>query len=158
VKLKIDKTLVASVALHVLVIGWGLVSFATKAFESIPEESVTVDVVSANTLSKAGMKNGNKAEPKPLVEKVAEARPVDDVAATAAAGRGQAGREKARSAEAGCREQAEGRAETGREEAGSAEDRSDRGSAEEGTEEAEAAGPDRRQAAGAGQAEARSCV
>jgi outer membrane biosynthesis protein TonB len=79
VKLKIDKTLVASVALHVLVIGWGLVSFATKAFESIPEESVTVDVVSANTLSKAGMKNGNKAEPKPLVEKVAEARPVDDV-------------------------------------------------------------------------------
>jgi outer membrane biosynthesis protein TonB len=79
VKLKIDKTLVASVALHVLVIGWGLVSFATKAFESIPEESVTVDVVSASALAKAGMKSGNKAEPKPLVEKVAEARPADDV-------------------------------------------------------------------------------
>jgi outer membrane biosynthesis protein TonB len=79
VKLKVDKTLVASVALHVLVIGWGLVSFATKAFESIPEESVTVDVVSANSLAKAGMKSGNKGEPKPLVEKVAEAKPVDDV-------------------------------------------------------------------------------
>jgi outer membrane biosynthesis protein TonB len=80
VKLKFDKTLVASVALHVLVIGWGLVSFATKAFESIPEESVTVDVVSASTLAKAGMKSGNKAEAKPLVEKVAEARPVEDAA------------------------------------------------------------------------------
>ena len=33
VKVKVDKTLVASVALHVLVIGWGLVSFSTKAFE-----------------------------------------------------------------------------------------------------------------------------
>jgi outer membrane biosynthesis protein TonB len=79
VKLKIDKTLVASVALHVLVIGWGLVSFATKAFESIPGDSVTVDVVSASTLAKAGMKSGNKAEPKPLVEKVAESRPADDI-------------------------------------------------------------------------------
>jgi len=79
VKLKVDKTLVASVALHILVIGWGLVSFATKAFESIPEESVSVDMVSASTLAKAGMKSGNKAEPKPLVEKVAEAKPSDDV-------------------------------------------------------------------------------
>src|SRR3954454_22056964 len=30
---KVGKTLVASVALHVLVIGWGLVSFSSKAFE-----------------------------------------------------------------------------------------------------------------------------
>ncbi|HEY4986210.1 MAG TPA: protein TolA, partial [Bradyrhizobium sp.] len=76
---KVDKTLAASVALHVLVIGWGLVSFATKAFESNPEESVTVDVVSASAFAKLGMKTGNKAEPKPLVEKVAEAKPpVDD--------------------------------------------------------------------------------
>jgi len=79
VNFKVDKTLAASVALHVLVIGWGLVSFATKAFESNPEESVTVDVVSASAFAKLGMKTGNKAEPKPLVEKVAEAKPpVDD--------------------------------------------------------------------------------
>ena len=39
-KVKVDKTLVASVALHVLVIGWGLVSFGSKAFDSIPEESL----------------------------------------------------------------------------------------------------------------------
>lgn len=79
-KLKIDKTLVASVALHVLVLGWGLVSFSTKAFEMTPEESVPVDVVSPDQLAHimAGMKTGKKENPKPLVDKVAEAKPVDD--------------------------------------------------------------------------------
>jgi colicin import membrane protein len=77
---KVDKTLVASVALHVLVIGWGLVSFSSKAFESIPEESLPVDIISAEQLAKvtAGMKTGKKENPKPLVDKVAEAKPVDD--------------------------------------------------------------------------------
>jgi outer membrane biosynthesis protein TonB len=80
VKVKVDKTLVASVALHVLVIGWGLVSFSTKAFESMPQESLPVDIISADQLAKvtAGMKTGKKENPKPLVEKVAEAKPVDD--------------------------------------------------------------------------------
>jgi outer membrane biosynthesis protein TonB len=80
VKLKVDKTLAASTALHVLVIGWGLVSFSTKAFESVPEESLPVDIISADQLAKvtAGMKTGKKENPKPLVEKVAEAKPVDD--------------------------------------------------------------------------------
>jgi len=80
VKLKVDKTLAASVALHVLVIGWGLVSFSTKAFESVPEESLPVDIISADQLAKvtAGMKTGKKENPRPLVEKVAEAKPVDD--------------------------------------------------------------------------------
>ena len=78
--MKVDKTLVASVALHVLVIGWGLVSFSSKAFESVPEESLPVDIISADQLAKvtAGMKSGKKENPKPLVEKVAEARPADD--------------------------------------------------------------------------------
>jgi colicin import membrane protein len=77
---KVDKTLVASVALHVLVIGWGLVSFSSKAFESMPEESLPVDIISADQLAKvtAGMKSGKKENPKPLVEKVAEPKPVDD--------------------------------------------------------------------------------
>jgi colicin import membrane protein len=80
VKVKVDKTLVASVALHVLVIGWGLVSFSTKAFETIPEETLPVDIISSDQLAKvtAGMKTGKKENPKPLVEKVAEARPADD--------------------------------------------------------------------------------
>ncbi len=78
--MKVDKTLVASVALHVLVIGWGLVSFSSKVFESIPEESLPVDIISADQLAKvaAGMKSGKKENPKPLVEKVAEAKPVED--------------------------------------------------------------------------------
>jgi len=77
---KVDKTLVASVALHVLVIGWGLVSFSSRVFESIPEESLPVDIISADQLAKvtAGMKSGKKENPKPLVEKVAEAKPVED--------------------------------------------------------------------------------
>jgi outer membrane biosynthesis protein TonB len=80
VKVKVDKTLAASIALHVLVIGWGLVSFSTKAFESIPEESLPVDIISADQLAKvtAGMKTGKKENPKPLVEKVADAKPVED--------------------------------------------------------------------------------
>ena len=79
-KLRIDKTLAASVALHVLVLGWGLVSFSTKAFEMTPEESVPVDVVSPDQFAHimAGMKTGKKDNPKPLVDKVAEAKPVDD--------------------------------------------------------------------------------
>jgi outer membrane biosynthesis protein TonB len=80
VKVKVDKTLVASAALHVLVLGWGLVSFSSKAFESMPEESLPVDIISADQLAKvtAGMKTGKKENPKPLVEKVADAKPVDD--------------------------------------------------------------------------------
>jgi len=74
---KIDKTLAASVALHALVIGWGLVSFSAKTFESHPEDSVPVDIVSAEQFAKAmaGMKTGKKDNPKPLVEKVAEPKP-----------------------------------------------------------------------------------
>jgi colicin import membrane protein len=77
VKIKVDKTLVASIALHVLVLGWGLVSFSSKAFDLTPEESVAVEVISPDQLAKvmAGMKTGKKEEPKPLVEKVAEAKP-----------------------------------------------------------------------------------
>ena len=78
-KVKVDKTLIASVALHVCVLGWGLMSFSSKAFDLMPEESVPVDVISADQLAKvmAGMKTGQKA-PTPLVEKVAEAKPVED--------------------------------------------------------------------------------
>ena len=76
----VDKTLVASVALHVLVLGWAMVSVSTKALEMPPEDSVAVDVIDSNQLAKvmAGMKTGKKENPKPLVDKVAEAKPVDE--------------------------------------------------------------------------------
>lgn len=79
--MKIDKTVAASVVLHALVIGWGMVSFSTRAYESMPEDSVPVDIISADQFAKAmaGMKTGKKENPKPMVEKVAEPKPpVDD--------------------------------------------------------------------------------
>ena len=79
--MKVDKTLAASVALHVCVIGWGLVSFSARSLEAPPPESMPVDIISADQLSKitAGSKSGEKDKPKPKVEKVAEASPVDDL-------------------------------------------------------------------------------
>ena len=61
-------------------IGWGLVSFSSKAFESTEIESVPVEFVTDDQFNKitSGIKSGKKENPKPLVEKVAEARPVDD--------------------------------------------------------------------------------
>jgi colicin import membrane protein len=57
-----------------------MVSFSTRALEMTPEDSVPVDVVSPDQLAHimAGMKTGKKENPKPLVDKVAEAKPVDD--------------------------------------------------------------------------------
>ena len=57
-KVKVDKTLVASIALHVLVLGWGLVSFSTKALVMPPEDSVPSDVITENDLSK--IKSGSR--------------------------------------------------------------------------------------------------
>jgi colicin import membrane protein len=80
VKVKVDKTLVASIALHVLVIGWGLISFSARSYEAPPPDSLAVDIISADQLSKvtAGIRTGEKDKPKPMVEKVADATPVDD--------------------------------------------------------------------------------
>jgi colicin import membrane protein len=77
---KVDKTFIASAALHVLVIGWGLVSFSARSLEAPPPESMPVDIISADQLSKitAGSKTGEKDKKTPLVEKVADAKPVDD--------------------------------------------------------------------------------
>jgi outer membrane biosynthesis protein TonB len=77
VKVKVDKTVMASVVLHILVLGAVMLSFSTKALEVRPEESVGVDI-SLESQVAAGMKTGKKEEKKPLVEKVAEAKPIDD--------------------------------------------------------------------------------
>src|SRR6478609_2887901 len=57
-----------------------MVSVSTKALEMTPEDSVAVDVISPDQLAHvmAGMKTGKKENPKPLVEKDAEAKPVED--------------------------------------------------------------------------------
>src|SRR3569833_3683723 len=77
---KIDRTLAASVALHALVICWGLISFSTKMYEPTPEESLPVDIISADQFAKVtqGIKTGNKESKQPLVEKDAEPTPPQD--------------------------------------------------------------------------------
>jgi outer membrane biosynthesis protein TonB len=56
-----------------------MVSFSARSYE-VPPESLAVDIISTDQLAKitAGIKNGEKDKPKPLVEKVAEAKPVDE--------------------------------------------------------------------------------
>ncbi|UTD27273.1 protein TolA [Bradyrhizobium sp. WD16] len=77
---RLDKTLVASVALHVVALGWCIFSFAPPRLEATPPDTIAVDVISADQLAKlsAGTKSGEKDKPKPLVEKVADANPADD--------------------------------------------------------------------------------
>jgi colicin import membrane protein len=79
VKVKVDKSLAASIVLHILVLGWGLISFSARSYEVQPD-SLAVDIISTDQLAqmKQGLKNGEKDKPKPLVEKVADAKPVDE--------------------------------------------------------------------------------
>ncbi|HEU0081404.1 MAG TPA: protein TolA [Bradyrhizobium sp.] len=79
--MRVDKNIAASVALHVLVLGYGMVSFSSRSLEAPPPESMPVDIISADQLSKltAGSKSGDKDKPKPLVDKIADAKPVDDL-------------------------------------------------------------------------------
>ncbi|HEY7846531.1 MAG TPA: cell envelope integrity protein TolA [Bradyrhizobium sp.] len=69
-----------SVALHVLVLGWALFSFSTRSMEAPPPEDIIPVDISMDDTAKmtAGIKSGQKENTKPLVDKVAEAKPVDD--------------------------------------------------------------------------------
>jgi colicin import membrane protein len=71
-----------SAVAHAGLLAWGLVSFSVKPFAS-PPESVPVDIVSATEYSQmmSGSKKAPKKEvPKPLAEKVAEKKLVEDPA------------------------------------------------------------------------------
>jgi colicin import membrane protein len=73
------KATVMSVTLHVLVLGWGLVSFSSRSMEAPQPDIIAVDISMDDTSKMtAGIKSGKKENPKPLVEKVADAKPVDD--------------------------------------------------------------------------------
>src|SRR5436305_8547952 len=66
---------------HAAVLVWGLVSFATRPLNATPPEFITTDIISAADFSQItqGIRTAPKAEtPKPLVEKVAEAKPVEE--------------------------------------------------------------------------------
>ena len=79
-KYEIDTSLAASVALHVAVLGWGILSFSTRSLEAKPQDALPVDIISSEQLSQItkGTKTGQKDAKAPLVEKVGEAKPVDD--------------------------------------------------------------------------------
>jgi colicin import membrane protein len=56
-----------------------LLTFSSKAFIA-PEESLPIDIISTDQLAQItnGQKTGKKEEPKPKVEKIAEAKPEED--------------------------------------------------------------------------------
>jgi colicin import membrane protein len=63
------------------VLAWGLVTFATRPLSTPPPDFISTDIISASDFSQItnGIKTAPKAEvPKPLVEKVAEAKPVEE--------------------------------------------------------------------------------
>jgi colicin import membrane protein len=63
-----------------LVFGYGLVSFSSRSVEAPQEDVIPVDITMDDTSKMMqGIKSGKKENPKPLVEKVADAKPVDDV-------------------------------------------------------------------------------
>jgi outer membrane biosynthesis protein TonB len=70
-----------SAVLHAAALAWGLISFSGKPLDSESMDYIPVDLVTASELSQltAGAKNATKGEtPKPLVEKVADPKPVKD--------------------------------------------------------------------------------
>ena len=69
---------------HAAVLLWSVWSLAAHPLDSPPADSLPVDIVTASDFSKItqGVKDAPKAEtPKPLAEKVAEAKPVEDTTA-----------------------------------------------------------------------------
>lgn len=77
------KGLTISAIAHAALLGWGLIAFTSQPLNTPPAESMPIDIISSDQLSKitAGSKTGKKENPKPLVEKIAEKKPVDDTEA-----------------------------------------------------------------------------
>ncbi|MGY3450112.1 cell envelope integrity protein TolA [Bradyrhizobium sp. USDA 4353] len=75
------KGTVLSVALHVLVLGWGLFSFSARSMVAPPEDLVPVDVISEDNTSKAkaGSLAGKKESQKLLADKIGEKKPTEDI-------------------------------------------------------------------------------
>ena len=77
----INKAYAISAVGHGVVLLWSVLSFAAKPLPTPPSEALPVDIVSVSEFTQmtAGDKNAAKVEAqKPLVEKVADAKPVED--------------------------------------------------------------------------------
>ncbi|WP_315736316.1 protein TolA [Bradyrhizobium sp. SZCCHNR1093] len=75
------KGTVLSVALHVLVLCWGLFSFSARSMVVPAEDLVPVDVISEDNSSKAkaGALTGKKESQKLLADKIGEKKPTEDI-------------------------------------------------------------------------------
>ena len=76
--------LTISVVGHTAMLVWGLVTFAAKPLEAVPVDSLPIDIISDAEFSQmtAGAKKAPpKPEPKRLVEKIAESKPVETTTA-----------------------------------------------------------------------------
>ena len=81
--MRVDRGMIVSVVGHGVFLVWALVSFA-RPLETKPLDTFPVDVISADDFNKitAGTEKAQKKDtPKPVVEKIAEAKPVEDVTA-----------------------------------------------------------------------------
>lgn len=80
-----DKTgLTLSAVAHAGLLLWGLISFAARPLEAAPTPSLPVDIISEKQFSEMslGAKNAPQSETaKPLVDKVGEAKPAEEVTA-----------------------------------------------------------------------------
>jgi colicin import membrane protein len=75
--------LTISLICHAAALLWALISFGARPYNSLPVDSLPIDIISANEFSElvAGSKTAPKAPaPKPLVEKIAPSKPVDNPA------------------------------------------------------------------------------
>jgi colicin import membrane protein len=79
--IRVNKAYAISAVGHGAVLLWSVLSFAAKPLPPPPSEAMPVDIVSVSEFTQmtAGNKNAAKVEEqKPLVEKVAEAKPLED--------------------------------------------------------------------------------
>ena len=78
------RSLIISSIAHVIVLGWGLVAFAARPSDAPPADPLPVEFISSTDFSQLtnGVKNAPKAleNPKPLADKVGEAKPVKELA------------------------------------------------------------------------------
>lgn len=76
---RMSKGLTLSVVAHAGFLAWSIITLVAKPFDKMPE-AAPVDIVSADEFSKMtkGQKDQKKPEPKPMVEKVAEPKPVEE--------------------------------------------------------------------------------
>jgi colicin import membrane protein len=73
--------LAISALAHAALLLWGLISFSARPLEAKPTDALPVDIISDKQFTEMakGVKNAPQAdEPKPLIDKIGESKPVDE--------------------------------------------------------------------------------